>query len=178
VQDKFDDQPNSLTHLLRDRDGEPGGTIRVCVYSAAFACQRIPVFDLYGEELFEDGGRAVLAQSTYFAVAGTGRGRDLLPKLLLVQALFRTTIAAGAERLVSVVSNRPAKLAFYARLGLAPAGPVKMHPWANQPVVLIALRPEPALRMVRSSDLVKAAGDFDERAVAAAGLPGLGARLT
>lgn len=161
VQDNYDLLPNSHSYLLVDRDRNPVGTIRFCIYSEAFKWQPIPACDTYPDVLASIGPTTVV-QSTYFSVLPAHQAPGLLMKLLLIREFIRTALSHRAAHAITIVRNTPTWIAFFKRLGFVPMGTPRTHPWAKREGVLIGASPLDVLASARANPRFSAAAAFDE----------------
>ena len=162
--DEHDARPNSRSYLLRSCAGEPVGTIRISVHSAAFDWLPIPAFDIFGDEFAAIGSGLAVVQSSLFAVSAEWRGMALLPKLLLIREVLRNAFEFRADLVATVVRNQGSQMHFYRRMGFRSIGPAKIHPLANRETALIGVSPDVFLSSVRGSRTLALIGDFDEMA--------------
>src|SRR3954451_17346769 len=114
--DGYDVRPNCRSYVLCEGTGEPIGTLRVSVYSAAFGWLPIPAFDLFADELKAMAPGLVIVQSSLFAISADERGLDLVPKLLLIREVLRAAFEFRADLVVTIVKNQGSQIRFYHRM--------------------------------------------------------------
>lgn len=159
ITDDEDGAPNARSYLLVAPDGRPAGTIRASVSSAEFEWPTLRLSKLYPREMEKllPAGDPVV-QSARFGIVPAFRGLRLSPRLL--RAVYGAGIAFGADRLVSFVSARPAKLRSWNRIGWRTASEPIAYPLDPHGAVLVVGSIAEILQIARQSDELRAMAEF------------------
>lgn len=157
--DAYDEAPNCWSFLLHSPgDSRAIGSVRACIYTQSYEWLPIPAFELYGEEIRSsvdlDSG---MVQATHFCMRPTDRVAALRPKLSLIGEVLKTALGQKAGHVISVISDQPARLRFYARLGFSPIASARRHPILGRSVVLIGAPTDRFLASVQSERVFQSA---------------------
>lgn len=169
--DQWDQTPNSRSYVMRNRDAEIIGTIRISIFDPKRGLENVPARPYFPEILdrtFSDHGAV---QASMLAVRPKFRVRNVDTALSLLRSGVATALANDIPDFVAIVTAKEAKVGFWSRIGLLPRSELVPHPLTPEGAVFIAGKVSTMIQSAEANPRLGSLVSFAEKQGLQGGFP-------